>query len=163
MALIDQFDVRDAREKKSLNFPNKTNLTLWLPTRIGSGTTLKDYAGSNDGTIGGTTSWNNDGDGRYSLNFNTSTDNSIHLSTGITTSFTAMCWFNADIVNSTKFFGSLLMGRTDGGSSDWTMAVKNSNVLIREFGTDVIGSTTIATNTWYHIAGIYNPGGTSFI
>jgi len=51
-----------------MNFSKLDGLVAWYPMTIGSGTTLKDYKGSNDGTISGAT-WEKEKTGQYSLDF----------------------------------------------------------------------------------------------
>jgi hypothetical protein len=52
-----------------MNFSNLNGLVAWYPMTIGSGTTLKDYKGSSDGTISGAV-WEKEKTSQYSLKFN---------------------------------------------------------------------------------------------
>lgn len=52
---------------------NKTGLVAWYPMTEGSGTTLNDYEGSNNGTISGAV-WQKNKKGSYSLDFDGTND-----------------------------------------------------------------------------------------
>jgi hypothetical protein len=62
-----------------MNFSKLDGLVAWYPMTIGSGNTLKDYKGSNDGTISGAV-WEKEKTGQYSLDFD-GTDDYVDFST----------------------------------------------------------------------------------
>jgi len=91
-----------------MNFSKLDGLVAWYPMTIGSGTTLKDYKGSNDGTISGAV-WEKEKTGQYSLDFDGSNDYINFSTNSIPTGneMTISVWNYGETAKTSCFFGGL--------------------------------------------------------
>ena len=135
-------------------------------------TTAVDSKGSNDGTLNNMSGneWQTspamfgpkncldfDGTGDY-------VDCGSKTLTG--SSITLECWVNVDVFQSVEpLISSLIGSESEGnaallrlGDGEW---VNNKAQFVLYFGSDQVkldGTTELAANTWYHIAGVYSDG-----
>jgi len=144
-------------------YTQDSNLVLWLPMTIGSGTHLNDYSGnSNDGTINGADWLKIPYMGSYALEFNGSSDYVSGSLGSITTVMTVSAWIKTDGSGMSGNWGGIV---SDGGIlafQKWQLRRDNDNVY--EFVWDnqsytssaYTDATNIEDDEWHHIVGVYD-------
>lgn len=142
---------------------NKTGLVAWYPMTEGSGTTLNDYQGTNNGTLTNGPTWQKEKDGGYSLKFNGS-NQTVNIGSGLSTGLTKITisiWFNPVVVTGGNYRGIISELYAGDGNVQFTLCLNNTGLLFGGFydGTwrqvsDT--SSAIITNTWTHGVGTYD-------
>jgi hypothetical protein len=137
--------------------PLNRGLTSWwmqLPNRLGGGgTRFRDLCGRNHGTLTNTPTWvgpigRAGGYGSHSY----VSASSQYIATGITSSLTtfSMCaWFNSNAYGATN---RDIFGKDVASPRGWTLHTVNNIIRLESNGTGSHdGTTTLVTNTWYHV------------
>jgi hypothetical protein len=135
-------------------------LVAWWPHTEGTGTTLNDYMGNQNGTITGFT-WSKTTDGGYSINGNGSGD-IVELGTDTWTTHntgTFMCWIKlntAGMGTSREIFYS---GSKTNATAVFAFRVHTTNKLYKVFRTGTAtllggntANTALTAEVWYHVA-----------
>jgi hypothetical protein len=141
---------------------NKTGLVAWYPMTEGSGTTLNDYAGSNNGTIVNGPTWQKEKDGGYSIKFDGSNDYvsiGAGLSTGLTNISVSM-WINPSNVTRADWIGIFCEYYPGSGNVQWGIYLMSTGYLRTGFyngAWKTVDTTTATTiNVWTHIVTTYD-------
>ena len=155
--------------------PQNSNLIAWWKlnasdTYDGTNWTIKDHAGSNDGTSSGMTQANlvqsdlsfTSGYSPYALDFDGVNDyitisgaSNLNISGDLTMSM----WFKANSFTNYEYIFRLGSGTTING--DRMIGFKNSKISTNTYADtsgayDVLGNTTLSTGVWYHVAIVYS-------
>jgi hypothetical protein len=141
-----------------------SNLVSRWDMEDGSGSTVTDVAGSNDGTTTGSPTWGTGHNGTYSLTLDGSTqyvncgsDSSLNPTSAITVA----AWVKPSALSHAY---SIIFGRSDGGGSVYYNLYVKSNGKIAVYmssslggvSADGTGTAVLTTGNWWHVAFTYD-------
>ena len=118
-----------------------------------SGSTLKDYAGNNDGTIHGAT-WIEDGERGSVLSFD-GVDDYVDITNTLPYKGTISLWYYAK-----PWYNYQTIWDNSVGPNDWEMWIYDNGILIARIGNNLDASYDLdnldGPNHWYHITVVWN-------
>jgi len=168
--------VHDNKIRSNENYPNDEDCRLLLHMDEGSGSTVYDAIGGNDGTLVNSPTWTDTsfrGEAGTCLYFNSSNSEYISIpdsdefsfvGASIDVPFSIEAWFK---LNSLPSAGSTMCIISKWATSDnqreWRLFVDNSDYINIQIAHDdyseYIGckyTTTVITNKWYHVVATYD-------
>jgi len=130
-----------------MNFSKLDGLVAWYPMTIGSGTTLKDYKGSNDGTISGAV-WEKEKTGQYSLDFDGSNDYVAIGDTGEESVNSICFWINCIDATSENIID---LNGTATINTDASDDIEANNFVSPTIYIDGFEATRLINDTWHYV------------
>jgi len=144
-----------------MNFSKLNGLVAWYPMTIGSGTTLKDYKGSNDGTISSYPQWKKEKTGQYSLDFDGTDDRVTFNDLGISSNdVRSFCfWFKLGSTTQSDWTNVVGWLGTSASNKYFDIEINdNDELVLHKCGTDweIETLANLGTSDWHHVAVTYD-------
>ncbi len=138
--------------------PGKRGLVGYWKLDEGTGTSAGDSAYGTTGTLNGTPTWTTSGKVNSAMNFDGVND---YVDCGSNSSFTSLnkftyeAWFKTNDVTTYQVFLALGVGGATTNTGD--IRIQSGNIDAYWHGSGAVyggrlGTTTLVTNTWYHVS-----------